>query len=120
PFLVVIITTPFAALEPYNVEAAASFNTLKLSISLGLMELRSPLNGIPSTTYSGLAEALIEPNPRTRTVASEPGCPEPKVETTPGAAPSKALVILVIGLFSIVSAFTVATDPVKAERVDVP
>jgi hypothetical protein len=39
PRFVVMTITPFAALEPYRDEAAASFRTVMDSISLGLMEL---------------------------------------------------------------------------------
>ena len=40
PFFVVIITTPFAALEPYRDAAAASLSTVIFSISSGFRELR--------------------------------------------------------------------------------
>ena len=43
PFLVVMMITPFAALEPYREAAAASFNTVMDSISSGLMVLRIPM-----------------------------------------------------------------------------
>ena len=65
--VVVIRITPLAALDPYNEAAAASFNTVIFSMSLGLIEdmmlndLLSPetaeiatspeTTGTPSTTY---------------------------------------------------------------------
>ena len=69
PFLVVINTTPFAALEPYNAAALGPFNTEMDSISSGLMSVIPPpvtvllytlppdsepdaSIGIPSTTMS--------------------------------------------------------------------
>lgn len=42
PFLVVMTTTPLAAREPYNEEAAASYNTVIDSISDGLIEFNAP------------------------------------------------------------------------------
>ncbi|MNI32175.1 hypothetical protein D3C73_860800 [compost metagenome] len=84
------------------------------------MELRSPLNGIPSTTYRGSAEAFIDPKPRTRIAALDPGWPDPAVETTPGAAPSNAFVIFVIERFSITSLLTVEAEPVKDDFFAVP
>ena len=86
PFLVVIKITPFAARDPYNEVAEASFKTVKLWISLGLspaMVLEfppdiSPLTtGIPSITYNGAAPALIDPIPLIRTLGTDPGCPLP-------------------------------------------
>jgi len=71
PFFVVIITTPFAALEPYSDAAAASFRTVILSISLGLsVASRLPpsystpvVSGTPSITYKGELEAEKDPRP---------------------------------------------------------
>ena len=42
PFLVVIISTPFAALAPYNAEEVASLSKDTLSISLALMSPIAP------------------------------------------------------------------------------
>ena len=79
PRLVVIITTPFAPLEPYKAPAEASFSTVTDSMSLGLIVFRAPSNGVPSTTYNGVLEAEMEPNPRITMEAPEPGCPLPEV-----------------------------------------
>ena len=75
PVLVVMIITPFAAFEPYNEVDAASFKTLKLSISFELILLISPANGTPSTIYRGLFDPLTELNPRILTSGAAPGCP---------------------------------------------
>ena len=87
--MVVIKITPLAAREPYREAAAASFNTVIFSISLGLIEaitlnaLESPLTadtaispettGTPSITYNGSLEAFIEPVPRTLICKPAPG-----------------------------------------------
>jgi len=43
PFLVVISTTPFPALDPYNAEALGPLSTDILSTSLGLTSVNPPL-----------------------------------------------------------------------------
>jgi hypothetical protein len=51
---------------------AASFKTSTLSTSAGLTKDKPSGTGCPSTTTKGEAPALIELNPRTRTLGSEP------------------------------------------------
>ena len=51
------------------------FNTVKLSTSLGLIILKPPTRGKPSTTYSGALPALIEAAPLMRIAISCPGIP---------------------------------------------
>ena len=71
PFLVVIKITPFPALDPYSAVAAASFNTLILSISFGLrpasrlLEFVAPekspvFTGTPSIIHKGAEEELMD------------------------------------------------------------
>src|SRR5690625_6154149 len=91
---------PFAPRAPYKEVEAASFNTTIDSISAEFREAISPSYGSPSTTYSGLVPALIEPTPRTRTVAEVPGCPLLFITCTPATAPDKELVTLETCLFS--------------------
>jgi hypothetical protein len=76
PDFVVMIMIPFAPLDPYKALAVASFKTLIDSISAGLIALRFPSKGIPSTTYKGSLDALTEPIPLILIVATAPGCPE--------------------------------------------
>ena len=120
PFLVVIKTTPFAPRAPYNALAAASFNTVIDSTSCWLIILRSPSKGTPSTTIKGLLDALIEPRPRTRILVPLPGCPDSVEICTPATAPSNALVTSDTCIFSILSFFTTAADPVKELFLAVP
>ena len=75
PFLVVIKTTPFAALEPYNEVEAASFNTEISSISSGFKALIFPVIGKPSITYRGSLPADTDTCPRIRTDIPCPGLP---------------------------------------------
>ena len=78
PFLVVIKTTPFAALDPYIAVAEASFKILIASISAGFIAFNGLLDpptppeskGIPSTTYKGLEFKFKEPIPLIRTLES--------------------------------------------------
>ena len=74
-----MMITPFAPLAPYKAAAEASLSTLILCTSLLFIALRLPSKGTPSIIISGLLEALIEPIPRMRTVAPEPGSPDPEV-----------------------------------------
>src|SRR5690606_17826103 len=61
PFLVSTRMTPKAALAPYTAAAEASFSTLTLAMSLGL--IRSISIGTPSTRISG-EPPLIDSYPR--------------------------------------------------------
>lgn len=75
--------------------AEASFRTVKLSISLGLMDERGLLvplipsfdTGSPSITIRGSFDALRDEPPRIRMVDPEPGAPSPVVTTTPADFP---------------------------------
>src|SRR6476661_10548163 len=79
PFLVVIMITPLAPLDPYIADAEASFKTSIFAISFGLINVNAsppgvvptpegakvglgdlPSKGIPSTTYNGVLPARIE------------------------------------------------------------
>src|SRR6187549_3749401 len=105
PRLVVINTTPLAALEPYREEAAASFNIVMVSISAGFkvfMMLLDPINellklpwspeiiGTPSITYNGSLLAFIEPIPLMRMLGVAPASPLAVVTCTPAALPTRA------------------------------
>jgi len=91
PFLVVIRTTPFAALLPYKAAAEGPLRIEILSISSGLKSaipsvpaLPSPMiplsvfpilvlnKGIPSTTYSALLSPSIDLAPRITTRVAPP------------------------------------------------
>src|SRR5690606_6749239 len=95
PFLVVIIITPFVALEPYKAAAEASFKTLILSISLGLMVLSrfaepdTPLlsTGTPSITINGSLLAFNDADPLIRILLPPPAAPPPGVISNPGTLP---------------------------------
>ena len=112
PFLVVITTTPFAALLPYRDAADAPFKTLTDSISLGLISLRRdpcvtpPLppvmllppayvvvlsSGTPSTIIKGCIEPSIVFAPLILIVLPAPGSPLDLVILTPEAFPLRAL-----------------------------
>src|SRR6186713_109039 len=105
PRLVVITTTPFAALEPYSEEAAASFKIVMVSISAGFsvfIMLLEPINeplrlpwspeimGTPSITYNGSLLALMEPTPLMRMLGVAPASPLEEVTCTPAALPTRA------------------------------
>ena len=59
PFFVVITITPFPEKAPQIDAAAASFRTVTLSISSGLILLIFPLYGKLSTTINGSGFPLI-------------------------------------------------------------
>ena len=120
PLLVVIITTPFAALLPYKDVDAASFKTVRLSISLEFILEKLPVYSTPSTIINGLLDADIDPIPLILIAGLEPGWPLAGESFTPAEAPSKALKTLVNGLFSIVAALICVADPVKAVFFAVP
>ena len=117
---VVISTTPFAPLAPYKAPADASFRTDMDSMSLLLMELRSPSNGTPSTTIRGEFDAFIEPNPLILSSAPLPGWPPPDVAMTPATCPSIILVMSVVVLLLNRSPFTVSAEPVNDSFFAVP
>ena len=128
PFLVVIMMTPLEALDPKMAVAEASFRTVKLSMSLGLMEesaSETPLmpvseRGRPSTTTRGLLLAFREEPPRILMVLAEPGAPSPIVTTTPADLPwSRSDGDVTIPLLSW-SAFTEEIEPVMSLFLTVP
>ena len=86
--MVVIITTPFAALDPYIAVADASFNTDTEAISPGLRELILPVI-IPSITYNGPA-LLNVPVPLIVITEPAPGAPPCACTLTPAILPCRA------------------------------
>ena len=92
PFFVVIIITPFEALEPYIAVAEASFNIVKDSILSGgimLKGLEIPVTpelstGTPSMTIRGSLVAFKDEPPRIRMSPPPSGFPPLMVTTTPG------------------------------------
>ncbi|MNR03506.1 hypothetical protein D3C85_1194010 [compost metagenome] len=120
PFLVVIITTPFAASLPYKAAADGPLNTEIDSISSGLMfEIPSPVcpmpvnkslgwvlvnegMGIPSTTYNALLFPEIDFVPRITTLALPPTPEELALMVTPATLPTK--------LFTKLASFTLLTS----------
>src|SRR5690606_11286909 len=83
PDFVVMMITPLAALEPYRPVAAASLRTVTDSISFGL----AFPSMIPSTTYNGLAPALIELDPLMTILDDALGSPDELETITPAAFP---------------------------------
>jgi len=118
--LVVMRITPLAPRAPYKAPAEASLSTDMDSMSLLLIEFRSPSNGTPSTTSSGEFEALIDPKPRMRSSAPLPGCPPPEVDMTPATCPSSILVTSVTGRSLSFSAVTISAEPVNVSFLVVP
>ena len=83
-------------------EEAASFNTVRLSMSCGSIVFILP--GTPSTITSGLPP-LIEFVPRIVILAvCDPGAPELCIAVTPGICPAKAAETLATLRDSIASA----------------
>ena len=70
--------------------------------------------------YSGLQSALREAPPRMRTVAPEPGIPEPAVTTTPALLPRSMSAGDEMTPLLISSALTVETEPVRSLFLTVP
>ncbi|MNX45292.1 hypothetical protein D3C86_758000 [compost metagenome] len=103
--LVVITITPLDALAPYIAAAAASFKTLTVSTSYGLMSAIVPSTGKPSTTTKifEFARSVLTP----RNVLT------PRYCTKPGTIPSKLAKMFVAFLFSNSALPTVTTDPVE-------
>src|SRR6266487_6093244 len=101
PRLVKTWTTPFAASEPYNDDAAAPFTTSTWSMSSELMSARPCRVIVPSTMMSGPAadveghgcelqaegdeRAVAE---RSRIVGSPPGAPLELISRAPATLPS--------------------------------
>ena len=116
--LVVIKTTPKAALDPYMAAEEASFNTDTLSTSFGLTRLGSP--SIPSISTRALPPAPIEVVPRILNVAPLVGLPSTIFRLRLGNAPCNILVSVGAGLLSNTSALTCATAPVRFNFFWVP
>ena len=122
PFLVVIIITPLAAREPKIAVDEASFSTVILSISSGLMELkilRDPpippsFIGTPSTTIRGLEVKDNEPLPRTRMVWPSPGAPPEEDICTPAILPWISWSAFTAGALLKSLSVTKFTEPVKS------
>ena len=114
PVLVVIITTPPAAREPYKELETASFDTFTEAISVGLISDNLPLKGTPSTTINALLLAEIEPIPRRTISASCPGCPEELTTCKPATAPSSAFETDAACELLIISFFTLLMEPTRS------
>ena len=110
PFLVVISTTPFPALDPYNAEALGPLSTDILSTSLGLTSVNPPLVilfshilspllipswliGTPSTTTSAWVFPVKELFPLRTILDAEPKDPV-SVMFKPATLPVRELAIL--------------------------
>ena len=123
-----------AALEPYKDAAAASFNTVILSISLGervdnkfpglyppLLECKLPeATGIPSITNKGDFDAEKEPIPLIRISVAEPGCPLTLATCTPGIPVASAFSKEVTGCRDKFSTLATEAEPVNASLEVVP
>ena len=122
PFLVVIIITPLAAREPKIAVDEASFSTVILSISSGLIELkilREPPTppsfiGTPSITISGLEVKDKEPLPRIRIVCPSPGAPLAEVICTPAILPWMSWSAFTAGALLKSLSVTKFTEPVRS------
>ncbi|CUP26161.1 Uncharacterised protein [Segatella copri] len=102
--------------------AEASFNTVKLSISLGLTRERGLFTpfvlllsiGIPSITINGLLLAVREAPPRIRICAPSPGAPVDELTFTPAILPwiISCAEVMIPWFFS--SGLIAVTEPVKS------
>ena len=119
PLLVVMITTPFAAREPYREVEAASLRMVKDSISSWLIVFSAPSYCTPSTINKGSVSPFNVPTPRITIPGEEPG-PVAEVNCTPVARPSMAAIGEVTFLIESSSAPTTLAEPVKASLVLVP
>src|SRR5688572_12574537 len=107
PLLVVMMITPFAALEPYKPVTAASLRTVTDSTSLGLTIPPT----IPSTTYNGAEAAEMDPEPRMIGVGATLGSPVALDTITPATFPcNKLLTLLDVTSLSCLPE-TTETDP---------
>ena len=94
-FFVVTTITPLAARAPQIEAAAASFKIVTLATSFGLILLKPPSTGNPSTTSKGCALAYKEVCPRISNV----GFPSAsRVEASPAVVPINREAKLVAGL----------------------
>ncbi|MNE27110.1 hypothetical protein D3C80_1205050 [compost metagenome] len=117
PALVVTITTPLAATDPYIAAAAPSLSTSMLSISLGLTLLIVP--GKPSMIYSGslLPKVLT---PRILTCTPAPAIPLFFCTLTPAATPCNASAGFVVARFARSFVLILAIAPVTSDFFKVP
>ena len=91
----------------------ASFRTVTLAMSAGFKALNtSYVMGLPSSINRGVTPAEIELIPRMRIDADAVGSPEDDSTDNPAICPCKASVKFAVGIFWILSALIVATDPV--------
>ena len=110
PFLLVIITTPLAAREPYIAVEEASFNTVMLSMSFGFNAVNAPDDiGEPSRIKRGSVFELIELTPRNRITTLPLGSPLGVNTCKPATCPCNASPALATGLLAILLLFTVFT-----------
>ena len=108
--------------------AEASFKTVNVSISPGLMvfsgflipEISSLSIGTPSITKSGSLLAESDEPPRMRMVEPEPGAPPPEVIWTPGILPITSCSGEVMEPLLKSSALTAVTDPVASSFLTCP
>jgi len=73
PLLVVIITTPFAALDPYKEVEAASLRIVNEAISSWFIVLSSPSYSISSTINNGSVSPFRVPTTRITIPGDDPG-----------------------------------------------
>lgn len=108
--------------------AEASFNTVKVSMSLGLippMRLLPPSieelsTGTPSITISGSFEAESDAPERIRIVEPEPGAPELETTFTPATLPTRASCALDCAPLLNSSGLMADTEPVRSFFFTVP
>ena len=94
------------------VDAEASFKTLMVSMSLGLIS-KEYSKGMPSITYNGLC-LLKELTPRIKITGIHPGFPDPAETVTPATCPCNSVPRFPAGCFSKFFTFTVATAAVTS------
>src|SRR5680860_1254866 len=117
PRLVDTKITPLAPLEPYTAVAAASFSISIEAISCGLisdMVSEPSIKGMPSTTYSGSLDAVIERLPLIRTVDVCPSLPPLDCTSTPEICPLTASILFEVWTIPSCSASTEAMDAVTS------
>src|SRR5690606_12276932 len=95
PFLVVMMMTPLAALEPYMLADDASFKIWMEAISNVDISFMDLVLGMPSMIYNGLLLPSV-PIPLIRTVADPSGDPF-VVTNAPGTRPCNVFITLPVG-----------------------
>ena len=87
----------------------------KFLISLVLILAGSKFSkGMPSTTYSGALEPVIELPPLMTISSAFPGVPSFEVTLTPAALPAKAWSKLTVAVLARSSTLILDTEPVKS------